>query len=427
MFEELPSSDDLDSNTEEAKRRKAVRQALEGSNLSQSQRQTGQLPPLRDIPAIFFEENFDLANPRTFDVVTQSETSSGKEHQTLSDFATDQFLQDKLSNYLEIVEAHLSVEISIRSASFFSALSNLQDLNAQSTEALAEISDLKEMLQEVDESIAQKSMQAVSRTSKRQELHSIEDALERIKAVIQAVEEAQDMAEAGETHGALDLIEALENEWDESQQPSNFAEKQETHSAVNSTQSMPAIAEEQEEQDHSLPPKTPLTAFLHREGQHPPVRIAQIQLLSQIPNQLSLLRNQIAQALEHELSAILTHEIREANSALQRSRTKSKWEPFQESWSQRTSETLSAKTVDVLAGLLRCGKPAIDSAMAAWREMVIKEMRRLLKSLLPQQKDAVEHADAPSDASGRNSRNSFDGSSTETSCVRRCDDALGLT
>ncbi|KAJ8085919.1 hypothetical protein PM082_004738 [Marasmius tenuissimus] len=65
----------------------------------------GNLPPLETIPSIFFDTSFDLSDPKTFASVSESEDPTS------------------LSHSLQI---HLSHEISLRSSSFFTALSNLQ-------------------------------------------------------------------------------------------------------------------------------------------------------------------------------------------------------------------------------------------------------------------------------------------------------------
>lgn len=55
-------------------------------------------------------------------------------------------LQEKLSKYLDIVEISLVSEIGKRSSSFFAALSNLQDLHAETSSCMNSIGSIREAL-----------------------------------------------------------------------------------------------------------------------------------------------------------------------------------------------------------------------------------------------------------------------------------------
>lgn len=93
--------------------------------------------------------------------------------QANTDFATDQILQGKLSHWLDVVELHLNVVISLRSASFFSALSNLKELDSQSVEAVKQISEIKGILDAVNTKIARKGLYVVRQGIRRRRLNCL--------------------------------------------------------------------------------------------------------------------------------------------------------------------------------------------------------------------------------------------------------------
>lgn len=419
VLEELDDDDAL-LDEEASKRKKAIKRALETSNISSKVGTKLELPPLDSIPPIFFEENYDLANPRTFDTVTGGQTDeSGREQSgktstpPRTDFATDQILQEKLSYWLDIVEVHLNVEISLRSASFFSALSNLKELDSQSAEAVKQIGELKNILTEVDEKVARKGLQAVRQGVRRRRLNNLDVALERIKEVLRAIDQAEDLGEAGETEGALDLADEIEREWESSL--SNAALQIPPTPAVEHKQeeTMAAISEENEDVETEIvktakPPATPLTALRLRGDHHAPVRIANIKCMANIPTRLATLRSGIAQNLEHELVAVLLHALREGRETLLSSTQQWRANPGTSAPVYDEIRDSSAGRIRAcLYGLVRCGKPALDDALAAWREIVLKEVKRMMRDVF-HLSSVHDEDDTPAENSP-SSRSSVDG------------------
>lgn len=416
ILDELEDDDDADATDEEAvKRRKAIAQALEGSNFARKGSKGNELPPLDGIPEIFFQESFALHNPRTFDVVTgglatststtteinsySSGTRKSREEsqQSLADFATDQILQEKLGYYLDIAEVHLNVEISLRSSSFFSALSNLQDLNSQSAEALHQINALKTMLAEVDETVAQKGLQCIQQGTRRRRLRELDTAVERVKEVVNAVQQAEDLGEAGEMEGALDIVEALEFEWEASLHAKSIHEAESNGEDSHPENGSTAIPRSSAKGDSNSrirddeaavvtlrAPRTPQTALFAKSAKdrHAPIRIARIHALQSLPSRLADLRSNIARALETDLLAVLVHELREAMV---------KHDAHPEEWKNASHATgsmpdvvtssLTSKIQAAIGGLVRCGKPALDSVIAAWKESMLQEVKRTLREV----------------------------------------------
>ena len=94
---------------------------------------------LREVPALYFKEDFALEDGATFRAACPFSTA-----------AENLVLQEKLTQYLDVVELHLVKEISLRSNSFFEAQRQLQDLNVEIVEGCSRIRELKETIRLLD-------------------------------------------------------------------------------------------------------------------------------------------------------------------------------------------------------------------------------------------------------------------------------------
>lgn len=286
------------------------------------------LPALDQVPSLYMKEDFDLTLPRTFNAVTANELAASSKDGTsgqssLGDLATDQMLQEKLSHYLDIVEMHLAHEISIRSASFFSALSNLQSLHSQSELALARLIPLKQELTEIDESSATKGLLIVAAGAKRRKLQDITQAIDRLKEVWRAAQQAADLADSGEWEGALGLVEEVE-------------------------EALSAMPGDNGAEQPAGFPLTKLTA------------------LRQMPDRLLHIRTSIGRALHSELTSVLAHEMEER---IPEYSDEQDWESF------KVKEKASERTRPLVRGLIRCGSGAIEQGVAGWRQAVFSQLQ----------------------------------------------------
>ncbi|RRT55225.1 hypothetical protein B296_00046391 [Ensete ventricosum] len=91
---------------------------------------------LREVPSLFFKEDFALEEGTTFKAACPFSPSA--EENTA--------LQERLTQYLDVVEMHLVREIALRSDSFYEAQGQLQGLNGQIVEACVRIRELKETI-----------------------------------------------------------------------------------------------------------------------------------------------------------------------------------------------------------------------------------------------------------------------------------------
>lgn len=215
-------------------------------------------PSLRSIPDVFFSEDFNLGNPHTFELVTSlagpgaaapprrhslaspnasfaslppilepldeadtsfstvdggTDVAPSPETSTpidLDDTDASQQLQARLSTHLGLVEQHLVLEISQRSASFFAALTNLQDLQTESESCLSRIESLQLELRALDEGVARKGLEAVALSRSLRGLKAVDSAVKELRSIDEAVAMVRQLLANDDVYGALDLWEEVD-------------------------------------------------------------------------------------------------------------------------------------------------------------------------------------------------------------------------
>ncbi|PGH09844.1 hypothetical protein GX51_00531 [Blastomyces parvus] len=182
--------------------------------------------PLSTIPNIYFDENFHLENPRTFDVVSErsevvrSPPKQPDEKAPNGTFdsrpsgrkalATNAILQEKLSWYLDTVEIHLISSISTASTSFFTALGSLQALHSEATDSVQKIQALRKDLAKLDNDMALRGLKVVSLRRRRENVRKLADAVCQLKEIITCVSQCEQMVEYGDIENALDELDNVE-------------------------------------------------------------------------------------------------------------------------------------------------------------------------------------------------------------------------
>ncbi|GFS38254.1 similar to VPS54 [Actinidia rufa] len=89
-------------------------------------------------------------------------------------------LQEKLSQYLDVVELHLVEEISLRSNSFFEAQGQLQDLNVKIVEGCTRIWELKETIRPLDADLVDSALRIHDLNATRSNLLALQQKLRLI-------------------------------------------------------------------------------------------------------------------------------------------------------------------------------------------------------------------------------------------------------
>lgn len=131
---------------------------------------------LREVPSLYFKEDFQLEDGATFKAACPFRTT-----------AENLVMQEKLSQYLDVVELHLVREISLRSSSFFEAQGQLEDLNSKIVEGCKRIRELKETIRLLDTNLVGPARKLQELNVKRGDLVALQNKLKLIIYVNQAL------------------------------------------------------------------------------------------------------------------------------------------------------------------------------------------------------------------------------------------------
>ncbi len=165
------------------------------------------LTPLETVPDIYFDPKFNLGDPKTFDIVTGRE--GGLDFSDPLAPANSQPLLEIFSRHADTIEQHLVREISLRSTSFFAALSNLQDLQSESEQCLDRISNLRGLLKQDDEKGARKGQEIVKLESKLKNVTQMREGIKVVGGVLEMVGVAKSLVTAGQWGQALHVIDGV--------------------------------------------------------------------------------------------------------------------------------------------------------------------------------------------------------------------------
>jgi vacuolar protein sorting-associated protein 54 len=168
-------------------------------------------PELLDtVPSVFFDSNFSLANPRTFDIVNENSdllprTETGKPDR--KSLAINAILQEKLSWYMDTVEVHLIKEINIASTSFFAALSDLQELDEDASRCVSKIAKLREELGRIQEMHALQGADVAKLHIKRANIARLQQMVDLVVKIAGMKERIEDHLERKEHNEAYRLMQ----------------------------------------------------------------------------------------------------------------------------------------------------------------------------------------------------------------------------
>lgn len=186
------------------------------------------MTPLSVIPSVYFEENFRLENPRTFDIISErSEVVQSPKPQAQGELtinrleveasnlgrkalATNAILQEKLSWYMDTVEIHLISSISTASKSFFTALGSLRELHTEAADSVKRIQILRRDLNKIDKEMAMGGLKVVNLRRRRENIRRLADAVAQLREVVESVAECEEMIERGYIEQAMDGLDEVE-------------------------------------------------------------------------------------------------------------------------------------------------------------------------------------------------------------------------
>ncbi|KAF7322637.1 Vps54 domain-containing protein [Mycena chlorophos] len=311
------------------------------------------LPPLESVPSVFFQPTFNLGDPRTFKTVTEQNSA---EHDPAA-ISYSLPLLEKFSHYADTVEQHLVREISLRSASFFAALTNLHELQSESEECLDRISKLRSLLKEVDDKSAKKGLEVVQKNGRMRNLGKVREGVTFVSGVVEMTSVAKGLVAAGQWDQALTVLSDMERLWEP---PSEPAPMTVTSPAPQRSASfrggLSALPPTPEEERPSPSPAVP-----------PPIPLSSLTAFSALPTHIRTLMVEITTSLSTELVAVLRNDLLERISS--------------GSPSSKLHDGFKDRLRPLLQGLVRTH--GVREATLSWREVALDEIRGVVQTHLP--------------------------------------------
>jgi vacuolar protein sorting-associated protein 54 len=327
------------------------------------------LPSLLSVPDIYFTHDFDLGDPRTFDAVAEVPPSSASRPTSpaaISDPSTLAHslpLLEKLSHHADTIEQHLVHEIARRATPFFAALSNLQDLQAESARCLASVQGLRAQLGDVNEKGARRGLQGVQREVRLAHLKEVQSGVRAVRGVIETVGVVRGLVDNGQWGAALDGVDELRAMWNGKTASAPVP----VPSLAPSQQSsrLPCVAEEEplgDEEKVALPTEEFVSSAVT-----PEIPLSKLKAFAALPGQLHTLTQEIMSSLTSDLVATLKVDLLERI---------------------HTNDLVVGDKTDVcdrlrplIQGLVRTKN--LRESIAEWRGVVLGEVQGIVRQVCP--------------------------------------------
>ncbi|KAI0064444.1 Vps54-domain-containing protein [Artomyces pyxidatus] len=320
------------------------------------------LPPLSSIPEVFFVPDFNLGDPRTFNAVAETSPSASDSSYSSSlpppsldpsALAHSLPLLEKLSHHADTIEQHLVHEIARRATPFFAALSNLQDLQAESARCLSRIQSLRSQLQDVDNQGALRGLRGVQKETRLGHLRKVREGVRMVGGVVEMVGVVRNLVGAGQWGEALNVVDDLRAMWDG---PSASSEEE-----FRNTPRTPLPSVSEEETTDSVP-------ICSNKSTHV-IPLSSLKAFAALPEQLQTLTLEIAASLTTDLVAILKVDLAERVDGIYSS-SRADADPG-----------LHDRLRPIIHGLVRTR--SLREAVDEWRGVVLGEVRGIIKRHLP--------------------------------------------
>ena len=328
-------------------------------------KRTPQISPLSTIPNVYFEEDFHLENPRTFDIVSERAEIVQSHHQVngqvvapgpsgRKSLATNAILQEKLSWYMDTVEVHLISSISTASTSFFAALGDLKKLHSEATDSVTKIKSLREELANLDTSMALGGLKIIKMHRRQANTRKLNAAVEQLRGIVETVSRCEQHIESNRLELALDTLRAAEL-LIVGQQPNIRVE---TH----------------------MPPTL--------------VNLSGIRSLEGAEEDLLALKRRIGKGYEGRLLEVLLGDLRRHIDAVEPAATLLRWvQAFSRGRGAHTRAPSSQPAYVQVSDDLRTNLQAniqglsdsecVMNAMGVWRESVLREFKAIIRRQMP--------------------------------------------
>ena len=333
------------------------------------------MAPLSTVPQVYFDPDFHLENPRTFDIVSERSeivrpppgengATSTPEMGGRKALATNAILQEKLSWYMDTVEVHLISSISTASTSFFAALGSLRDLHMEASASVAKIQALRADLAKLDKSMAVGGLEVVAMRRRRENVRKLGDAVQQLSDVVNGVARCEDQVDQGEIEEALHGLAYVER-------------------LIAGEQSNPKRLDDANEGTSSLGNLVDLRGIKALDG---------------ASAEIASLRQRIGKSFEGRFLEALLSDLRKHVDTVPPHATFQRWDKASQRFRGTHARTPSAfpaylQIDESLRAVLRSNldglahSDSVKSATAAYRETVWKEVKSLIRRHLPNSSD----------------------------------------
>ncbi|KAI5957440.1 hypothetical protein KGF57_003134 [Candida theae] len=125
---------------------------------------------LSNVPEVFLDPDFKLDDPRTFKKVLENTNLKLEEDHIINDTS----LQEKFSNYLDIVEINLISEIEKSSDSFFDAIGDIEKIQSKSENCVQDFNKLTSKLESLEKNQAKQGLKILESMLRKQNVEMLE-------------------------------------------------------------------------------------------------------------------------------------------------------------------------------------------------------------------------------------------------------------
>lgn len=326
--------------------------------------------PLSTIPTVYFDEDFRLENPRTFDVVSERsevirpasvEKGDNEAAAPRKALATNAILQEKLSWYMDTIEVHLINSISTASTTFFTALGSLKELHSEAAESVEKIKILRTELAALDSEVATNGLLITQKRRRQENLKQLNDAVWQLRQIVDGVANCETLVDAGEVDKALANFDSLEK----------------------------LISGQREQREEGTDAAATSMQLRDLRG---------ASALQGINNDLNTLRFRVGRAYESQFANVLLADLRRHQESVSSSDVLLRWSnaasrsrgghsrsPSVFPTYLASTEELKAQLMPNMIGLHRAKHVA--TAAMAYRDTVLREIRNIIRRPLPSSSD----------------------------------------
>ena len=245
-------------------------------------------------------------------------------------------------------------EIARRATPFFAALSNLQDLQAESARCLARVQALRAQLTDVGENGASRGLRGVQREVRLAHLRDVQAGVRAIRDVIETVDVVRGLVDGHEWGAALDGVDELRAMWDGAP----------VVPLPEPSRRLPSVAEEE-------PPGGEKEVALREEGRAAvaapvlDIPLSKLNAFAALPTQLQTLTQEITSSLTSDLVAVLKNGLGERTN--------------QGRSSLGDDTDMTDRLRPLIQGLVRTRN--LRESVAVWRDVGLEEVQRIMQQV----------------------------------------------